>query len=231
MSALKLHRMRFDEIAGKGLARSAESYLLTASLIRAEPTHRQVRSISYRIGARGSRSSRTSTNSFFAETPVDEGPVRELATGTSLDAKLNAIFIGSTGAGKTHLCSGVASAVIRARARGRFFNRVDLVNRLEQEKAAGRSGRLAEKPLSYDLIVVDELGCLPFSQPGGQLLFHLVTKLHENTLLLITINPAFAGWLWIIGNAKMTTTMLGRLTHHCDIIETGNTSWRFENRN
>jgi DNA replication protein DnaC len=108
--------------------------------------------------------------------------VRELATGTFLDAKRNAIFIGGTGTGKTHLCIAVASAVIRTRARGRFFNLVDLVNQLEQEKAAGRSGRLSEKLLRYDLIVIDELGYLPFSQSGGQLLFHLISKLYLNLL-------------------------------------------------
>ena len=110
----------------------------------------------------------------FADTPVDEGELRELATGTFLDAKRNAIFSGGTGTGKTHLCIGVAASVIRARARARFFNLVDLVNQLEQEKAAGRSGRLAEKLLRYDLIVIDEFGYLPFSQSGGQLLFHLI---------------------------------------------------------
>jgi DNA replication protein DnaC len=183
MTGLKLYGMRasFDEIAGKGLARRDELYPLLRSLIRAELPHRQSRSINYRISGARFPVLKDLEAFIFEGSPVDEGQIRELAAGDFIDAKRNLILIGGTGTGKTHLAIATVAAVIRARARGRFFNLVDLVNQLEQEKAAGRSGRIVEALLRHDLIVIDELGYLPFSESGAQLLFHLISKLYENT--------------------------------------------------
>ncbi len=208
---------------------SYERFLL--ALAEHEVQHREAQRRKQRIRAAHFPVLKELADFDFSLVPeVNKQQILELAQGHYIARADPILLVGNPGLGKTHLATGLALAACRQGYRVRFYTAAELVNELSEAQDERRLGRAIAQALKQQVIVLDELGFIPFSTVGAQLIFQYCSALHERVSLILTTNLRFADWTQVFGNERMTGALLDRLTYRGHIVELVGESYRFRSR-
>jgi len=192
MGELSLVGMRhaYDEVMADGLKRQHAPPVIVGSLLKAEIAEKQARSIKYQMTIARMPLAKELADFAFADTPINEGLVRDLASGGFLASQRNVVLVGGTGTGKTHLATGLCLEACRQRRRVRFVTAAALVNELVEAKQNGQTRRMMARWQKYDLIAIDELGYVPLAEVGAEFLFQVISERAERAAWVVSVRPS-----------------------------------------
>ena len=209
--------------------RSYDRYLL--ALLEQEVAQREKNRHQRRIkAARFPALKDLATFDFSAVPDLNKVRVLDLARGEYIVKREPILMVGNPGVGKTHIATGLALAACRQGYKVRFYNAAGLVNDMIQAQDEHRLTRFLNATLKHQLIVLDELGFIPFTPTGAQLIFQFCSALYEQVALIVTTNLRFADWTQVFGDERLTAALLDRLTHRAHILEFVGESYRFRQR-
>ena len=221
------YRQVAEDAAGNNLG--YDQYLL--ALAEQEVAQRHLNSQRLRIkGARFPVIKELADFDFSAIPQLNKQRVLDLARGEYINKAQPIILVGNPGLGKSHIATGLALAACRQCHHVRFYNAAALVNELSLAQEQQRLPKFLNTALKQKLIVLDELGFIPFSATGAQLMFQFCSMLHERVAMIVTTNLKFADWTQVFGSEQLTAALLDRLTHKAHILEFIGESFRFRQR-
>ena len=220
---------QFERLAQEAVKSNQTHVRYLGELLSAELDERERHTIERRIKESRLPRFKTLDEFDFAAAPhIQAKQVRELSEGGYMKAAEPVIFIGDSGTGKTHLATGLCVAACQQKKRCRFVTAAGLVNELVEAQHHNLLGRALQRWSRYDLIVLDEVGYVPFAAVGAELLFQVISERAERATLIITTNLPFSEWTQVFPSARLCKALLDRVTDRAHIIETGSESYRFK---
>ena len=201
---------------------------LFAQMIKAEVSHRQARSLAYRLDLARLPQIKLLDDFELDDLPFDQDKIDELSCFNFIHSKENILLVGSSGTGKTHLALALGFKAINNGFRTKYYRFSELATELMLMNSKDQFKPFIERLKRFDLLIIDELGYLPIDVNAGSFLFELFAACYEATAIIISTHLAFDEWGELFGNKKSTKAIIDRITHHCQILETGNKSWRLK---